>query len=75
MMPRSTRRTTDNVISMSSMEPGDGEIVQSQVAESDIARRAFEIYCERGRQDGHDVDDWLQAERELRADSSVTTAA
>jgi hypothetical protein len=32
----------------------------------DIARRAFELYCERGGQHGHDVEDWLQAERELR---------
>jgi hypothetical protein len=32
----------------------------------DIARRAFEIYCERGGHHGHDLDDWLQAEHELR---------
>jgi|GEM_PF-2098629 hypothetical protein len=31
-----------------------------------IAARAYQIYLERGRQDGHDVDDWLQAEYELR---------
>jgi hypothetical protein len=30
-----------------------------------IARRAFELYERRGRLDGHDVDDWLAAEREL----------
>jgi hypothetical protein len=30
-----------------------------------IAARAYQIYLERGRQDGHDVDDWLQAEYEL----------
>ena len=29
-----------------------------------IARRAFEIYCERSSHDGRDLDDWLQAERE-----------
>jgi hypothetical protein len=35
-----------------------------------IARRAFELWERRGRQDGHDVDDWLTAERELtRKDS------
>jgi Protein of unknown function (DUF2934) len=27
--------------------------------------RAFEIYEQRGREDGHDLDDWLQAEAEL----------
>jgi Protein of unknown function (DUF2934) len=30
----------------------------------EIARRAFEIYCERGRRDGDDLADWLRAERE-----------
>ena len=37
-------------------------------AENDIALRAFDLYLARGRQDGHDVDDWLQAERELHGD-------
>ena len=31
----------------------------------DIARRAYELYCERGCEPGYDVDDWLQAEYEL----------
>jgi len=30
-----------------------------------IARRAFELWERRGRPHGHDVDDWLTAEREL----------
>ena len=33
---------------------------------TDIATRAYELYCSRGCQGGHDVEDWLQAERELR---------
>jgi len=35
--------------------------------EEEIALRAYEIYLERGKTDGNDVDDWLQAEYELRA--------
>ena len=31
----------------------------------EIARVAYSIYEARGRSDGHDVDDWLEAEREL----------
>lgn len=31
----------------------------------EIARRAFELFCERGGQAGSDVEDWLKAEREL----------
>jgi hypothetical protein len=32
----------------------------------EIAHRAYERYEERGRQHGHDVDDWLQAESDVR---------
>ena len=32
----------------------------------EIARLAYHFYETRGRHDGHDVDDWLSAERELR---------
>jgi hypothetical protein len=31
----------------------------------DIERRAYALYEARGREDGHALDDWLQAEREL----------
>ncbi len=34
--------------------------------DSAIARRAYELFEERGREPGRDQDDWLQAERELR---------
>jgi hypothetical protein len=30
-----------------------------------IRRRAHELYEQRGRDDGHELDDWLQAESEL----------
>jgi hypothetical protein len=32
----------------------------------EVRRRAYEIYCGRGGKDGCDVDDWLEAERQLR---------
>jgi hypothetical protein len=31
----------------------------------EIAARAHEIYLERGAEPGHELDDWLQAEREI----------
>jgi H+-transporting ATPase len=31
-----------------------------------IARRAYELYEQRGRQDGRATQDWGQAEREIR---------
>ena len=33
--------------------------------EEEIRRRAYERYEERGKQEGHDLDDWLEAEREV----------
>jgi len=35
-----------------------------------IAARAFLLYEQRGRQDGHDLEDWLKAERIILAGSS-----
>jgi Protein of unknown function (DUF2934) len=32
----------------------------------EIARRAYELYVARGGTHGYDIEDWLQAERELR---------
>ena len=32
---------------------------------AEIAARAYELYVQRGRLDGYEVDDWLQAEYEL----------
>jgi hypothetical protein len=48
------------------MSPPDTDAVPSSVDQDDIARRAFELYCARGCEDGNDLDDWLSAERELR---------
>jgi len=39
--------------------------VVNSVREEEIKRRAYEIYLERGEEPGRDLEDWLQAEREL----------
>ncbi|MDP1570985.1 MAG: DUF2934 domain-containing protein [Vicinamibacterales bacterium] len=36
----------------------------------EIARRSYELFQARGAGDGHDLDDWLQAERETGARGS-----
>jgi hypothetical protein len=56
------------------MESSAGEAFASDVSESDIARRAFELYCDRGCEHGQDVDDWLRAEDELRSESGSSAA-
>lgn len=42
-----------------------------------IKRRAYELYLERAGEDGHDLADWLAAERELTklSEQSATTTA
>jgi hypothetical protein len=35
------------------------------VSEIEIARRAYELFEQRGGTHGHDIDDWLVAERDL----------
>ena len=42
------------------------------VNHSDIRRRAYEIYLERGRLPGHELEDWLQAEYELQIAARFT---
>jgi Protein of unknown function (DUF2934) len=40
-----------------------------------VRRRAYELYEQRGREEGRDLDDWLQAESELiqRRTKAATT--
>ena len=38
------------------------------VSTQDIARRAYELFLERGGEHGHDVEDWLRAESEIIAE-------
>ncbi|MGH9502639.1 MAG: DUF2934 domain-containing protein [Terriglobales bacterium] len=39
--------------------------------EPQIRLRAFELYEARGREDGHEVEDWLRAEEELKDTAEV----
>jgi len=41
-----------------------GEAASPELEER-IRVRAYELYEQRGKQDGHDLDDWFQAEAEL----------
>jgi hypothetical protein len=39
--------------------------VGNSAPDEEIRRRAYEIYLDRGEQQGRELDDWLQAEREF----------
>jgi hypothetical protein len=43
-------------------------------SEQEIAVRAYEIFLSRSASDGHDLDDWIQAERELMGIARTTKA-
>jgi len=53
------KRTT----SVSDAEPATSEQLQDMTDQ--IRARAHELYELRGREDGHDLDDWLLAESQL----------
>ena len=40
----------------------------------EIAGRAYELYLQRGAEDGYDLDDWLRAEHELAREQAEATA-
>ena len=40
-----------------------------------VRHRAFELYEQRGREDGHDLEDWLQADSELVQQRTKAVAA
>lgn len=61
-----TRRRADLSLVEAPVEPGI-----TTISRDDVEHRAYERFLERGRADGADVDDWLEAERELLASRSV----
>ncbi len=50
-------------------------IAESSQLEEEIRRRAYEHYEARGRKDGHDLDDWLQARAEIIHSKRKSAAA
>ena len=54
---------------LSTALPSEAETLERMGVPShdDVAARAYELFEERGRIHGRDLDDWLQAENELVA--------
>jgi urease accessory protein UreF len=55
--------------------PSDSDMMNRQGSrdEGDVAQRAYRRFETRGFEHGHDMDDWLEAEREAREERSRTT--
>jgi len=54
------------VISMAVLAPPKQRTKQTLPLEERIRQRAYELYVQGGNQSGSELDDWLQAEEEIR---------
>jgi hypothetical protein len=59
------RKRISEIQATTQVETGEVSVVNSTRHE-EIRPRAYDIYLERGEQPGRELDDWLQAERELK---------
>jgi hypothetical protein len=59
--PATKRQTSQQQMRPPARDRGDP-------TEEEIRRRAHELYEQRGREPGHEHEDWAQAERELRGE-------
>jgi hypothetical protein len=69
--PDSPESKSDASASGAGITPTRAQMPWQQHAE--IARRAYELAQARGFQPGHEVEDWLQAEREIEAGPARNT--
>ena len=49
-------------------------IESKEVSKENIARRAYELYTQRGCEPGKDVEDWVSAEKQLSAEPGIALA-
>ena len=65
MSSKPNRKRISEIRATSSQVETGGVSVVNSTRDEEIRRRAYQIYLERGEQPGRELDDWLQAEREL----------
>lgn len=49
----------------SGRSPVSKRVESSSERRQQVATRAYELYAARGYRQGHEIDDWLEAEREI----------
>ncbi len=67
---RKTTRETEAEVA-DAAPAADNAQVAADLAER-IRRRAYELFVQRGYENGHDTEDWLRAEREIAGEGSQT---
>ena len=70
-MPQASLREVTQM-SKTQPDPSHHEIL---TMEGQIRQRAYELYEQRGRRDGHHLEDWIQAEQEVRDKFGLEKAA
>ena len=60
---RPSRRGDEHSVADSRRTQGEGEQQHEEEYYVVVARKAFELFERRGGDHGHDVEDWLEAER------------
>jgi hypothetical protein len=72
-MAKAPKRRADLPVATAADRAPKARVDGAAITEHDIARRAYDLYLARGREPGHQLDDWLQAERELQSSSLAST--
>ena len=73
IVDKPSRRPTEKVVTTPTLVP---DALPATMTDRDLTRCAYDLYLTRDCEHGHDVDDWLRAERDLReAVSSIATLA
>jgi len=69
-MPSKAKDSDSRETEQPRAEAPDQDRLLVSMREEEIRRRAYEIYLARGGEPGHDLEDWLQAEREVVMDQA-----
>jgi hypothetical protein len=73
MSPKSKREGITE-IQATAIQAETGHVsVGNSARDEEVRRRAYLIYLERGEQSGRELDDWLQAERQLERGRSLNS--
>jgi len=73
-MPSKAKAHASTETSATQAQRGESSAGNS-AREEEVKRRAYEIYLEGGEQPGRELDDWLQAERELEPRLALSAQA
>jgi len=71
-MPRPSKPT--NGSPESSPKPSAAKKKNGHLSDEDVSKKAFELYQSRGGHHGNDLQDWFEAERQLRSTVPPKTA-